>query len=84
MAAINAMGLRPSAQKVEWFFILLQPVTDRTTQTPIFRRTQSGYLRRALSANFLVLNGFDMNQRGPGKLRQQAMQIARQQSHIHL
>jgi hypothetical protein len=31
----------------------------RTTPIPIFLATRSGYLRRAFSANFLVLNGFD-------------------------
>ena len=31
----------------------------RTTPIPILPRTRSGYLRRAFSANFLVLKGFD-------------------------
>jgi len=34
-------------------------VGTRTTPIPIFLRSRSGYLRRAFSANFFVLNGCD-------------------------
>ena len=49
---IRQSGHRPATSSGCW-------IGTRTRPIPIFLRSRSGYLRRAFSANFLVLNGFD-------------------------
>src|SRR5713101_8783622 len=49
---IRQSGHRPATSSGYW-------IGTRTTPIPIFRRSRSGYLRRAFSASSLVLNGFD-------------------------
>ncbi len=49
---IRQSGHRPATSSGYW-------IGTRTTPIPILRRSRSGYLRRAFSANFLVLIGFD-------------------------
>src|SRR5712671_5480964 len=49
---IRQSGHRPATSSGYW-------IGTRTRPIPIFLASRSGYLRRAFSANFLVLNGFD-------------------------